>query len=78
MELNLQKFDLKQIKQESVVVLIGKRNTGKSFLCKDILYHHQNIPVGQVISGTESANEFYSDIVFNHISCLNHFNMIIK
>jgi len=63
MELNLQKFNLKQIKHDSVVVLIGKRDTGKSFLCKDILYHHQNIPVGQVISGTESANEFYSDIV---------------
>ena len=65
MELNLQKFDLKRITQDSVVVLIGKRNTGKSFLCKDILYHHQNIPVGQVISGTESANEFYSEIVPN-------------
>ena len=40
--------------QDKVIVLIGKRDTGKSFLCKDLLFHHQNIPVGQVISGTES------------------------
>ena len=62
-ELQLKKFNMKEITHDKVVVLIGKRDTGKSFLCKDILYHHQNIPVGQVISGTESANEFYSSIV---------------
>jgi hypothetical protein len=28
-----------------------------------LLYHHQNIPVGQVISGTEAANSFYGEIV---------------
>ena len=31
--------------------------------CKDILYYHSDIPVGQVISGTEGANQFYSKIV---------------
>jgi hypothetical protein len=46
-----------------VVVLIGKRETGKSFLCRDLLYHHRDIPCGQVISGTEAANEFYSSMV---------------
>jgi len=63
MELQLRKFDINDITDESVVVLIGKRDTGKSFLCKDILYHHQNIPVGQVISGTEGANHFYSKMI---------------
>ena len=63
MELQLKKFDMNDIKDDKVVVLIGKRDTGKSFLCKDILYHHRNIPVGQVISGTEAANQFYSSIV---------------
>ena len=63
MNLQLKKFDLKQIRFDNVVVLIGKRDTGKSFLCRDILYHHQSIPVGQVISGTEGANKFYSEIV---------------
>ena len=63
MNLELRKFDMSEIKDDKVVVLIGKRDTGKSFLCKDILYHHQEIPVGQVISGTEGANQFYSKIV---------------
>ena len=63
MNLELKKFDMSQIKDNSVVVLIGKRDTGKSYLCRDILHHHKNIPVGQVISGTEGANQFYQKIV---------------
>ena len=63
MNLELKKFDISQISDDKVVVLIGKRDTGKSFLCRDILYHHKDIPVGQVISGTEGANQFYQKIV---------------
>ena len=63
MEIELSRFDINEIKDDKVVVLIGKRETGKSFLCKDILFHHSGIPVGQVISGTEVANEFYSKMV---------------
>ena len=63
MEIQLKKFDMTQIKDDKVVVLIGKRDTGKSYLCKDILYYHSDIPVGQVISGTESANQFYGELV---------------
>jgi len=65
MSLNLQlrKFKMNNIPDDSVIVLIGKRNTGKSFLTKDILYYHQDIPVGTVVSGTEGANQFYSSIV---------------
>ena len=61
--LKLNKFDMNRISDDSVVVLIGKRNTGKSFLTKYILYNNKSIPVGTVISGTEGANEFYSAIV---------------
>ena len=61
--LNLKKFDMNEIKDDKVVVLIGKRDTGKSFLCRDILYRHRGVPVGQVISGTEGANQFYSKMV---------------
>jgi hypothetical protein len=63
MEIQLRKFNMTEIKDDKVVVLIGKRDTGKSFLCKDILFHHRDIPVGQVISGTEGANQFYSKMV---------------
>ena len=51
------------IKSDSVVVMIGKRNTGKSFLTKDLLFHHQDLPAGTVICPTENANKFYSNIV---------------
>ena len=61
--IQLKKFDMSQIKDDKVVVLIGKRDTGKSFLVKDLLYYHQSIPIGTVVSGTESANSFYSEIV---------------
>jgi hypothetical protein len=69
MNLDLKKFDMRWItfKPEEnkgpVIVLIGRRDTGKSFLVKDLLYHHQDIPVGLVISGTEIVNNFYSQIV---------------
>ena len=63
LNLSLKKFDMSRIKGDKVVVFIGKRDTGKSFLIRDLLYHHRNIPIGTVISGTESANSFYSSII---------------
>jgi hypothetical protein len=69
MTLELKKFSMKSIKfdpnqnQGPVIVLIGRRDTGKSFLVKDLLYYHQDIPVGVVISGTEAGNGFYGSIV---------------
>ena len=63
MDLRLRKFDMSSIDDDKVICLIGKRDTGKSFLCKDLLYHHQDIPVGTVISATESANQFYSAMI---------------
>lgn len=51
------------IRDDKVVVFIGKRETGKSFLVKDMLFSKSDIPVGSVISGTEGANAFYSNIM---------------
>ena len=69
MNLELKKFDMKNISfkpnetQGPVIVLIGRRDTGKSFLVRDLLYYHQDIPIGTVISGTEAGNGFYSRMV---------------
>ena len=69
MTLELKKFDMKSISFKSneskgpVIVLIGKRDTGKSFLVRDLLYYHQDIPIGTVISGTEEGNGFYGKMV---------------
>jgi len=68
-QLELSKFNMKNISFKAtenkgpVIVLIGRRDTGKSFLVRDLLYHHQDIPVGTVISGTEAGNGFYSNYV---------------
>jgi hypothetical protein len=65
MTLELKKFDMRHItfkpdeNKGPVVVLIGRRDTGKSFLVRDLLYYHQDIPIGTVISGTEAGNGFY-------------------
>ena len=66
MTLQLKKFDMKSIvfkpdqNTGPVVVMIGRRDTGKSFLVRDLLFYHQDIPIGTVISGTEAGNGFYS------------------
>jgi hypothetical protein len=66
MTLELKKFDMRNItfkpdeNKGPVIVMIGRRDTGKSYLVRDLLYHHQDIPVGTVISGTEAGNGFYA------------------
>jgi len=69
MTLELKKFDMRSIRFKCtentgpVVVLIGRRDTGKSYLVRDLLFYQQDIPIGTVISGTEAGNSFYSDHV---------------
>ena len=69
MTLELRKFDMKSIQfkpnenKGPVVVLIGKRDTGKTWLVRDLLWYQQDIPIGTVISGTEEGNGFYGKMV---------------
>ena len=69
MTLELKKFEMRHISfkpdenKGPVVVLIGRRDTGKSYLVRDLLFYHQDIPIGTVISGTEAGNGFYSSHV---------------
>jgi len=56
MNLELKRFSMRDItfkpdeNKGPVVVLIGRRDTGKSFLVEDLLFYHQDIPIGTVIS----------------------------
>jgi hypothetical protein len=54
------KFSAQEASNGPVIVLIGRRDTGKSYLVRDLLYYHQDIPIGTVIAGTEAGNGFYS------------------
>lgn len=66
MTLELRKFNMRDISfkpsenKGPVIVLIGRRDTGKSYLVQDLLFYHQDIPIGTVISGTEAGNGFYA------------------
>lgn len=51
------------ITDECVVVLLGKRYTGKSVLVKNLLSYHTDIPLGVVISPTETSNKYFGDFV---------------
>jgi hypothetical protein len=67
--LELKKFDMRSIvfdpkeNKGPVIVMIGRRDTGKSVLVRDLLFFQQDIPIGTVISGTEAGNGFYSELV---------------
>jgi hypothetical protein len=51
-------------RKSPMIIVIGKKDTGKSFLIRDILFNSQScFPVGTVISGTEVANEFFQNMV---------------
>lgn len=72
MNFQIKKFNMKTIvdrcetdsRKSPMIVLIGKKDTGKSFLVRDILAQTQHcFPVGTVISGTEAASPFFQEIV---------------
>lgn len=72
MDFNIRKFNMQLLKDRTaidsrkspMIVIIGKKDTGKSFLVRDILFNtHDCYPIGTVISGTEVANEFFQHMV---------------
>jgi len=72
MNFNIKKFNMDIIrdrcgldsKKAPMIVLIGKRDTGKSYLVRDILANTRDcFPVGTVISGSEVTNPFFSEMV---------------
>ena len=68
-QLKLKMFDMSSVKNDSCVIMLGKRRTGKSFLVRDLLSYHSDMPAGVVISGTEASNGFFGKIfppVFIH------------
>ena len=62
-DIPLREFDMSRVKNTNMCAFIGKRNTGKSFLIRDLLFHHKDLPLGTVLSGTEAANGFYCNMV---------------
>ncbi len=55
----LKKFNMKWVGDNKIIIFLGKRNVGKSVLVLDYLYHHQDFPLGTVISPTDDYNGTY-------------------
>ena len=62
-KLALRKFKMKNILPDATILILGRRRSGKSFLTRDIFYHHKNIPSGVVFSGTEEASPFFGNFI---------------
>jgi len=60
---NIKKFDTNNI-TDSVILIIGNRATGKSYLARDLLVK-QNNSTSVVISPTELSNKIYSECTAN-------------
>ncbi|MFZ4600123.1 MAG: hypothetical protein ACOYNN_15900, partial [Terrimicrobiaceae bacterium] len=72
MNFQLKKFNMDMIKdrcgmdsrKSPMIVIIGKKDTGKSFLARDLLFNVQDcFPAGLVISPTEAVNEYFQSFV---------------
>lgn len=66
MALDLQEFDMNKIinNPKCMIMIIGKKNTGKSYVAKDILAHvAHKLPLVVVMSGSEGQNKFFSKML---------------
>jgi energy-coupling factor transporter ATP-binding protein EcfA2 len=63
MKLELKKFDMRNIRDGSTILLIGRRGTGKSTVLADIFRHFTSLPIGVVVSSTERANHYFEQFI---------------
>jgi energy-coupling factor transporter ATP-binding protein EcfA2 len=59
MTLQLKKWEPAAVSDHSVVLIIGKRGSGKSVILRSIMRAKQHIPMGIICSGTEEGNRAY-------------------
>lgn len=60
-KLEIKEFKLGMIKKFSSIVIIAKRGSGKSWICRDLINYFRDFPVGLIICPTEKTDKFYSD-----------------
>lgn len=58
-KLPIQVFKLESMVRHPSIVMIAKRGSGKSVVCKAIMKHFRDIPVGTIISPTDKMSNFY-------------------
>ena len=73
MSIRIRKFDSSSIKESRIIFILGKRNTGKSVLMKDLLYHMPRPDYVVAMAPTEDTLRMYREFlpessIFNHLS----------
>ena len=58
-KLPIKEFKVEDMVENPAIVMIAKRGSGKSVVCKSIMKHFSDIPVGVVISKTDRMSCFY-------------------
>lgn len=63
-------FDMDDMVEHASIIMIAKRASGKSWICRDIIRTKKDIPCGVVISPTEKMSDFYKfffpDLFIHH------------
>ena len=60
-KLPINEFKLESMCSNPSIVMIAKRGSGKSVVCKAILNHFKDFPVGLIIAPTDRMNCFYAN-----------------
>lgn len=62
--MEIHKFNMAKVTPGKIILMVGKRNTGKSTLVVDVLKHFRDsVPCAVVVSGSESGNGFYAQYI---------------
>jgi len=71
MNLDIKYWDPSTMKDGAVILIVGRRGSGKSTVAEDLMSYKRNVKRGVCVSATEKANKFWS----NHIpSCFIHYS----
>jgi hypothetical protein len=69
-QIDLKKFDMNKLRYNQdgtflnpCIAMIAKRNSGKSWLIRDIMYNLKDIPGGCIIAPTDKMSGFYKNFV---------------
>lgn len=85
-KVKIRKFNIRKLKPDRTVVLLGKRGTGKSVLMNDLLgYLSTDFDMGVGMSPTEETLEAFREVMPNSMiyegkrtlhTCLNSFVLV--
>jgi len=60
-KLQIRELELSKMCKNPAIIIITKRGGGKTWVCRSLLDHFRDIPVGIIISHTEKTDPFFSN-----------------